>query len=1157
MKIEDLTLAKLKEISDDRYLHILRTRFLQLYDSYFKNTNVIKARGLKRRDFLNRYIMLRKELASRGFTYSEETALDKEVLDRIFRKGIWTIDVPALEEIVIVPSYISAGERFVDTPKDVGEIDLIVKDSKPKENNALELKVADQIRREAGKDANFTYSKKIEGSYMPMWDLVLRPRKETKKVAVKRVDVWKKLSVAQRKECDEETAKIKENKEKAEARKPHEFRPAEFTHPNGHPRCLVCGDEEPIGKICNMKAGWYEKHEWDDEAAWAEEREKLREGKIIKASDFQIKVLGSMAQLASPLGKHFSLLIHNKDKNILIDPAVRESQVGEEVTHIIVTQSDEDHWKYLNEFKEIPLYSTGAIIDKLPKRENTHLFLKHLKLDGLEIFPFKTTHKVGIPSIGLRVHSGTERISILPEFLRLGKAQKDLIKGTIWMVGCGDYEKDDEEAGKLSFLSLIKLAEELKPKAIYLTNLRKDLLKHESEVKKELEKWNGKILRDSDELGREGVIKKADWGLNKPAYRIFEIGDLKNTPHFDKGKAIVEAKWDGVRTKIIVKAGKAKIITDPEETKTPDKTKRLPWQVEELEAMKEDNFVGDAEVVMFDEEGKEVLHRTTVNALINGKFDPTEASKQAHVYIFNILEDEGKSIKSWPLKERKELLSKFKDTEHVHFVRPSTSLDKTALSYVVDLENLKEVEKAKDRIMGYAHKGGPYPKHISEGVLIKLLDAPYESPQSHSMVKWKEKFEIDCLVVGKHEIIREGKPTANWNYDLAVGPIEKEWADAIARKDKKATIGFKGKRYNAIGKSDNTKENVAVGSILRVASEDINRYETDEPEYPYYKAYVSVVLQPVPEKNIPDKMLVLRRLSEFTPRREALVEKSVRDDVKTSVEAGKIPKEIYEEYAKENEPLPKEFYVDPREGRAWMQTHIRGLEPEDVKKYKKKEIGLAKLFEGHSIHLDIRMDFGLPRLVQWVVTDNTVEDYLQMLRGELVETAAGVKNVAKSFALVKPSAEEPEARIKKIEGIREASISRKGAKTLEDLQIKAKSYFIAPGEVGSSAYKYAWMGLIWMGKVKSGIQRGDYHEYFFYPDADLLPRNRELLSGRFVVKAFKRPAGKGNYWQIWKATEGKPADPIEHRDGGHYELIPAEKLKAIGRKYYVYGRKSK
>lgn len=43
---------------------------------------------------------------------------------------------------------------------------------------------------------------------------------------------------------EEESEKIRENKKKPEAFKRHRFKPAAWTHKNGHPRCLICGDEE-------------------------------------------------------------------------------------------------------------------------------------------------------------------------------------------------------------------------------------------------------------------------------------------------------------------------------------------------------------------------------------------------------------------------------------------------------------------------------------------------------------------------------------------------------------------------------------------------------------------------------------------------------------------------------------------------------------------------------------------------------------------------------------------------------------------------------------------------------------------------------------------------------------------------------------------------
>ena len=50
---------------------------------------------------------------------------------------------------------------------------------------------------------------------------------------------------------EEESEKIRENEKKPEAHRRHKFKPAEWTHKNGHPRCLICGDEEMVGGYCD------------------------------------------------------------------------------------------------------------------------------------------------------------------------------------------------------------------------------------------------------------------------------------------------------------------------------------------------------------------------------------------------------------------------------------------------------------------------------------------------------------------------------------------------------------------------------------------------------------------------------------------------------------------------------------------------------------------------------------------------------------------------------------------------------------------------------------------------------------------------------------------------------------------------------------------
>jgi hypothetical protein len=61
---------------------------------------------------------------------------------------------------------------------------------------------------------------------------------------------WLRLSKKHNPKYEAESERIRENKGKSEAKRPHKFKAAEWTHPNGHPRCLVCGDEERTGGEC-------------------------------------------------------------------------------------------------------------------------------------------------------------------------------------------------------------------------------------------------------------------------------------------------------------------------------------------------------------------------------------------------------------------------------------------------------------------------------------------------------------------------------------------------------------------------------------------------------------------------------------------------------------------------------------------------------------------------------------------------------------------------------------------------------------------------------------------------------------------------------------------------------------------------------------------
>ena len=175
---------------------------------------------------------------------------------------------------------------------------------------------------------------------------------------------------------------------------------------------------------------------------------------------------------------------------------------------------------------------------------------------------------------------------------------------------------------------------------------------------------------------------------------------------------------------------------------------------------------------------------------------------------------------------------------------------------------------------------------------------------------------------------------------------------------------------------------------------------------------------------------------------EVLLKAIKKEDVCSWLEKKHIPEEIYEEIAEELKPLPKICYVNYDEGIAWAQMHIRGLDPDDTQAYQRGKLSFAKLIEGHSIHVDLRMKFK-NAFVQWVITQNAIPDYFDTLIGRR-DPRTG--NVSKGLAIVKPSAQEPSTTVK---AEKELIIGPEDAKLIEKYVLFDKSYIIEAGDVGA------------------------------------------------------------------------------------------------------------
>ena len=231
---------------------------------------------------------------------------------------------------------------------------------------------------------------------------------------------------------------------------------------------------------------------------------------------------------------------------------------------------------------------------------------------------------------------------------------------------------------------------------------------------------------------------------------------------------------------------------------------------------------------------------------------------------------------------------------------------------------------------------------------------------------------------------------------------------------------------------------------------------------------------------------MIDKLSRFEPKRIPIdelkhikqnpIKKSsqlTKENILEWVDNGHIPDEVYNKIAKNNEPLPKILYPEYQDGNiAWAQWHIRGLNHDDVLKWKKGEISTKQLVKGHSLHCDLRMQFGPKKqLQQWVLLDNDMESYLRGLHGER-DPKTG--NSQKMLAVVKPSAEEPQQVVKSNNRTKEALLDDRGAEIVENYELRNKSFIIDSGDVGAclrrGAKVFTSRGLINI----EGVKIGDY-----------------------------------------------------------------------------------
>lgn len=389
-------------------------------------------------------------------------------------------------------------------------------------------------------------------------------------------------------------------------------------------------------------------------------------------------------------------------------------------------------------------------------------------------------------------------------------------------------------------------------------------------------------------IEKKSSIKPGYYSTAKPVYRMYfnELEDNLKSIHWDEQKLLVDTKWDGLRMTIGKSKGKGWAYVDPEglKKKSPNISNRIPAIIKEIEDNFPDNTVLDGEFLAIHPNKKEMLHRVVANSILNSNMSGKELEDFAVIFIFDVLFYDGQDLRSMPLHERLEYHSRLKSTQHIWIEKISTKFPDKADGFIVNGNEVEKIKKISDFLRN-AENGRP--KYCAEGVMLKRLDWQYEYPQNHGWAKTKYYSEIDLRVIDKKKV--KGA-TKTWNYiigydtprDFAEAYLNmttKDWYGKVyVFKDGKVIANGKdAKQYldgkdvifvTKMGKTDNTNIEANTNDIIRIAAEEVLKYDNPKDErYPRYSFYIGRVLEPIPEKNITDSLDVIDKLSQFEPQR--------------------------------------------------------------------------------------------------------------------------------------------------------------------------------------------------------------------------------------------------------------------------------------------------
>ena len=333
----------------------------------------------------------------------------------------------------------------------------------------------------------------------------------------------------------------------------------------------------------------------------------------------------------------------------------------------------------------------------------------------------------------------------------------------------------------------------------------------------ELEDIEGLPVKKAEEKKSTEEKSESDFIIpNKPMYRIFEIEDMEELKGFS-GEYYVQEKYDGLRIQMHKIDKQIKVYS----FEGKDITSKCKEQVDELSKKHFGDCILDGSLILF--KGDEPLNRAET---ISHVFKDKNPDGKLRMHMFDLLRHNEKSMLEEPLDKRMQVMF------NNYSIHSSEDLSFPSKKDTRLADSIKDVEEYSRAIMEMP---------ASEGVVIKDSTSTYYvgTKKNPKWIKWKSFVDLDLIVLDKKS------SKGNYSYTLGAGPTEGEGKNYQT---------IEGKIYMVVGKALNTKIAADLGSIVRVKIDQVKK------EGERYIVHSAKVIE-VPEAIHPDKLVTLEMLS--------------------------------------------------------------------------------------------------------------------------------------------------------------------------------------------------------------------------------------------------------------------------------------------------------